>query len=172
MQPDTSALDLIWIGNNYSQNRIFVLGESWYGDYADNTDVGYVTMYLEGRQTDRMYTRMANACKLSRAEFWHKIIFTNFVQKVGETRSDRPTLTRYREAKARLAELLRIHKPRGVWALGKEQAEHSSPAIEEAGIPYEVTAHPASRGLSNRALGESWNALLRKATTPCGVISA
>ena len=98
MQLDTSALEHIWIGNSYFQNRIFVLGESWYGDYADNTDVGYVTNYLNGQQIDRMYTRMANACKLSRTDFWHQIIFTNFVQKVGQTRKDRPTKIQYLEA--------------------------------------------------------------------------
>ena len=164
MQQDTSALDLIWIGRNYSQKRIFVLGESWYGSYADNTDVGYVSMYLEGRLADRMYTRMANACQLSRADFWHQIIFTNFVQKVGERREDRPTLTHYLEAKTRLADLLNLHKPCGVWVLGKEQAEYSSPVIEKAGIAFEVTAHPTSYGLTNKALGESWNALVRKAS--------
>ena len=161
MQLDTSSLEYIWIGSTYSQNRIFVLGESWYGDYADNTDVGYVTNYLNGQQIDRMYTRMANACKLSRTDFWHQIIFTNFVQKVGQTRKDRPTKIQYLEARSRLEELLRLHKPRGVWVLGKEQSEYSSPVIAKAGIPYEVSAHPTSFGLTNEALGNSWNALLR-----------
>lgn len=162
MQLDTSALEHIWVGSNYSQNRIFVLGESWYGDYADNTDVGYVTNYLNGQQIDRMYTRMANACKLSPTDFWHQIIFTNFVQKVGQTRKDRPTKIRYLDARSRLEELLRLHKPRGVWVLGKEQSEYSSPVIAKVGIPYEVSAHPTSFGLTNEALGNSWNALLRR----------
>lgn len=152
--------EAIWIGPRYQERRIFVLGESWYGDYADNTDAGYIRLYLEGCIQDRMYTRMANACGMTKHDFWNGILFTNFVQRVGDARDCRPTRADYTGAGGRLAALLDCHRPKGVWVLGKEQAEFSAPYINRAGIPFEVTAHPTSYGLSNAALGESWTRLL------------
>jgi hypothetical protein len=155
----------IWIGSGYSSQRILVLGESWYGDFPGDlvTDDGYIRAYLEGRVSDAMYTRMANACELERRKFWEGILFTNFVQRVGATRDVRPTPEHYRSACARLACLLEEHTPRGVWILGLGQGAHSAPVVERAGIPYEVSAHPTSYGLKNATLGASWKALLAKA---------
>ena len=155
----------IWIGPTYTNRRIFVLGESWYGDFTDDlvTDDGYIRAYLEGRVTDAMYTRMANACELERKKYWESIMFTNFVQRVGSTRDFRPTTEHYRTACARLARLLEEHTPRGVWILGLGQSSYSASVVERVGIPYVVSAHPTSYGLKNATLGASWKALLAKA---------
>lgn len=160
----------IWIGPNYSNRRVFVLGESWYGDYTEDrvTDDGYIRAYLEGRQPDSMYSRMANACMgdkslQARRDYWHGVMFTNFVQRVGATRDRRPSAEQYRDAGVRLTRLLKEHAPRGVWILGREQARHSEPVVEAAGIPVEVTAHPTSFGVKHATLRASWNALLEKA---------
>ena len=123
-------------------------------------------MYLEGRVPDRMYTRMANAVGLERRTFWEGIAFTNFVQRVGDLRTDRPTDARYREAGPPLRRLLDLLAPRGVWILGKEQAAYSEPVVKAAGIPVEVTAHPMSFGVKNSAMRASWDALLARATDP------
>jgi len=159
----------IWVGPNYHNRRIFVLGESWYGDYTDDlvTDDGYIRAYLEGIQSDSMYSRMANACMgdkglQARRDYWHGVMFTNFVQCVGRSRADRPTTEMLKAARQRLAALLDTHKPAGVWILGKGQGEYSVPVVEEAGIPFEVTAHPTSYGLKNSILGASWKTLLAK----------
>lgn len=154
--------DLIWIGDRFAERRILVLGESWYGDYADNTDTGYIRLYLAGKLADRMYTRMANACGLSRDDFWHGIAFTNFAQRVGEKREDRPTLAMYEAAKPRLSRLLAELQPRGVWILGKEQGEHSAPLVAAAGIPLVVSRHPTSYGVPNAELGADWSNLLER----------
>ena len=160
----------IWIGPNYSNRRIFVLGESWYGDYTDDlaTDDGYIRAYLEGHQPDPMYSRMANACMgdnslRARCDYWHGLAFTNFVQCVGGNRADRPTTDMLKAARPRLTALLEAHKPAGVWILGIGQGEHSAPVVAAAGIPFEVTAHPTSYGLKNSTLGASWKTLLVKA---------
>ena len=78
---DVTYPERIWIGPTYSKLGIFVLGESWYGDFSGDlvTDDGYIRAYLEGSVTDAMYTRIANACELERKEFWNGIMFTNFV---------------------------------------------------------------------------------------------
>jgi len=160
----------IWIGSNYSNRRIFVLGESWYGNFSGDlvTDDGYVRAYLEGHQRDAMYSRMANACMgdkslKARCDYWHGVMFTNFVQRVGDVRADRPTTTMLKAARHRLAALLDTHRPAGVWILGIGQAEYSGPVVAMAGVPFEVTAHPTSYGLKSSALGASWKALLAKA---------
>jgi hypothetical protein len=155
----------IWIGPNYGDLRILVLGESWYGDFPDDqvTDDGYVPAYLEGRARDPMYTRMANAVRMDRRSFWEGIAFTNFVQRVGDLRTDRPTADHYREAGPRLRRLLDLLAPRGVWILGKEQAAYSEPVVRAAGVLVEVTVHPTSYGAKNSTLGASWAALLAKA---------
>ena len=63
-----SYVERIWVGPAYPSQRIFVLGESWYGDYQDDlsTDDGYIRAYLAGRVTDSLYTRIANACKIDK----------------------------------------------------------------------------------------------------------
>jgi hypothetical protein len=158
-------VERIWIGPAYSSRRIFVLGESWYGDFQDDlaTDDGYIRAYLNDRVTDALYTRIANACEMEKQAFWEGIMFTNFVQRVGATRDRRPSAEQYRDAGVRLARLLKEHAPRGVWILGREQARHSEPVVQAAGIPVEVTAHPTSFGVKHATLRASWNALLEKA---------
>jgi len=156
--------DQVWVGPRYCEMGIFVLGESWYGDYAEKlvTDHGWIQSYLNGTVTDRMYTRMANACKMTRHQFWERILFTNFVLRVGNVRSDRPTRQMYLDARPRLRQVLAAHKPRAVWILGLGQSEFSGPVIAEAGIPFEVVPHPTSYGLSNQALGDSWQKVVAK----------
>jgi hypothetical protein len=155
----------LWIGQEYPKRRILVLGESWYGDYEDDlvTDDGYIRAYLGGLVKDAMYTRMANACCLEPNDFWNGIMFTNFVQRVGDTRKSRPNSDHYKDACARLARILEEHKPLGVWILGIGQAEYSAQVVEQAGIACEVSAHPTSYGLKNAVLGASWSSLLFKA---------
>jgi uracil DNA glycosylase superfamily protein len=154
----------IWIGNCFEVARILVLGESWYGHFEGSlvTDAGYIAEYLAGKQPDKMYTKMANAVGMSREEFWNQIAFTNFVQCVGPDPSARPTVSHYTAAQPRLAELLARIRPRGVWVLGVEQAQYSTPIIESAGIPCEVAWHPTRPGTTNAMLGESWGRLHEK----------
>jgi hypothetical protein len=152
----------IWIGPNYAAQRILVLGESWYGSWADNTDHGYIALYLAGKLQDGMYTRMANATGLSKADFWNGIAFTNYVQRTGDSREDRPTPMAYEHARTRLRALVETLQPKGVWILGKEQAAYSQNVLLELGVPSEVTAHPTSYGLSNALLGQSWARLLER----------
>ena len=126
-------------------------------------DDGYIRAYLDDKLSDAMYTRMANACGLARHEFWQSVMFTNFVQRVGDTRKSRPKPSHYEAAGERLERILVEHAPRGVWILGMEQARHSAQIVERAGIPYEITAHPTSYGLMNAKLGSSWDALVERA---------
>jgi hypothetical protein len=152
----------IWIGPHYESLRVFVLGESWYGDYEGDlvTDAGYVAAYLANKQVDRMYTKMANAAGLGKKKFWESIAFTNFVQRVGPTRDCRPTSQQYLGAKDRLRRLLSELAPKGVWILGTEQGAYSEPVVLAAGIPCKVSPHPTRRGVTNAELGQGWRELM------------
>jgi hypothetical protein len=154
----------IWRGRNYPEARIFILGESWYGEYLGdlNYDDGYIAAYLEGRQVDRMYSKMANAVGMSKATFWHSVAFTNFVQCVGPTRQSRPTPAMYSAAAPRLKAILNDISPAAVWVLGIEQSALSIPIIQAAAIPAEVCIHPTSIGVTSAALRESWERLRAK----------
>ncbi len=154
----------VWLGPEFPSVRIFVLGESWYGDFTDDleTDDGYVSAYLAGKVTDALYTRIANATGLGKARFWRSIMFTNFAQRVGPTRDHRPSEEHYRSATQRLSRLLVTHSPRGVWILGLEQARYSEPVVRSHGIPVEVTVHPSSYGVKHATLRAGWEALLSK----------
>lgn len=153
--------DRPWIGKDFGAKRILVLGESWYGDWGAsyNSDSSYVAGYLAGELRDLMYTKMANACGMSRQTYWDSILFTNFVTWAGTHRTDRPTKSMYEAAIPRLERLLQEHAPKGVWILGKEQSEFSAPVIRHAGIACEVSLHPTSYGLRNQLLSESWQRL-------------
>lgn len=152
----------VWIGPHYETSRVLVLGESWYGDYEGDlaTDAGYIAAYLENKQIDRMYTKMANAAGLGKRKFWESIAFTNYVQRVGATLDCRPTPQQYLEAQDRLRRLLSEHTPMGVWILGTEQGAYSEPVVRAVGIACSVSPHPTRRGVTNAWLGEGWQALM------------
>src|SRR6185503_16770241 len=94
------------------------------------TDQGWISAYLRGEKIDRMYTRMANACGMTPHEFWEGILFTNFVLRVGDVRSDRPTREMYLSAGPRLRSILAEHCPKAAWVLGIEQSRFSGPILE------------------------------------------
>lgn len=161
-----SFLERIWVGPKYHEGRIFILGESWFGDFEGDlaTDDGYITAFLAGKQRDRLYSLLAEACGPDTHTFWESVMFTNFVQRVGPTRDHRPSKAQYSEAKARLSRILVEKQPRGVWVLGKEQGKYSAPVVRDAGIPVQVVAHPSShRGEKTFLLAKlraSWQELL------------
>jgi hypothetical protein len=156
----------VWIGPEFDTTGVLVLGESWYGDFPDHlaTDDGYISAYLAGEVTDPLYTRIANATGLRKPRFWRSVMFTNFVQRIGPTRGHRPTEAQYKRAAPRLAHLLELHKPRGVWIIGKEQAAYTEPVVLDAGIPVAVSPHPTSYGVKHEVLRAAWDALLHKIT--------
>jgi hypothetical protein len=154
----------VWIGPHYESLRIFVLGESWYGDYRGNlaTDAGYIAAYLADKQIDRMYTKMANATGLGKRKFWESVAFTNFVQRVGATLDCRPTPQHFLDAQDRLRRLLSKHRPKGVWILGTEQGAYSEPVVRAAGVACAISPHPTRHGVTNAWLGEGWHDLMTK----------
>jgi hypothetical protein len=165
-----SCPERIWVGPRYYEARIFILGESWFGDFEGDlaTDDGYITAFLTGKKRDRLYSLLAEACGPDALTFWESVMFTNFVQRVGPTRDHRPSKAQYSKAKDRLHRILVEKQPRGVFILGMEQGKYSAPVVREAGIPLEVVAHPSShRGEKAVLLARirvSWQELLANTT--------
>jgi hypothetical protein len=159
----------LWLGDSYHlpANRLLVLGESWWGDVEPLSD--FVPKWAAGRVRDHTFSRLFNACSglhtetataEQRLAWWHTIAFYNFVTgSVGDLRGDRPTRAHFDAAAAPFTALMAEIRPRGVWILGKEQAQHSAPLVAAAAIPFEIAPHPTSYGLRSETLRESWTAL-------------
>jgi hypothetical protein len=153
----------VWKGREYERTRILVLGESWYGTYEDDHlyDDTYVAAWLRGEVRDAMYSRMANAVRLSREGFWQSIAFTNYAQCVGPDRDHRPDLEMFEAGAVRLRAIIAELKPTVIWLLGKQQAEHSGPVVAEAGLPSVVSRHPVYA--SHAQTYEAWAKVLELA---------
>lgn len=161
-----------WIGSRYAEpeNRLLILGESWYGDEIPLTR--YVPEWCSKVVTDALFSRLFNACSGYRTErasidqrlgWWQQIAFCNFVPgTVGTSRSNRPTSSQFQAGEARLGQLLSQLKPRGVWILGKEQSEYSAPVAKELRINVQVSPHPASYGVRTATLAAAWSELQRQ----------
>ncbi|MBY0261633.1 MAG: hypothetical protein K2Q20_04785 [Phycisphaerales bacterium] len=162
----------VWVGDNYerSTHRILVLGESWYSDVVPLAE--YVPRWASKAVVDMTLSRLFNAASGShtdrathaeRLAWWNGIAFYNFVHgTVGNTSSDRPTPAMYIAARECLPPVLDQLRPRGVWILGKEQAEYSAELVQRFGASYEVTSHPTSWGLPSAQLAASWTSLLER----------
>jgi hypothetical protein len=97
-----------------------------------------------------------------RREVWSTIVFYNFVVEHVVTAENRPTEEQYKASIPQFRDVLEEHQPSGVWVLGKEQAKYSEPVIRSLKLPFEVSCHPTSYGLSNESLKESWVKLQEK----------
>jgi len=150
----------VWLGPNYLSNRVFVLGQSWFGHYEGDlaTDDGYIREYLAGNIHDAAYDRWARSSGMSLNDFWNGIMFTNFVQWTGPTRDPGPGAKDFKNAVPRLVALLNLHQPLAVWIIGKTQSKYSKPIVEVAQIACEVIAIRAS----DYAFAESWGTLTAK----------
>lgn len=147
-----------------------ILGESWYGEVEPLAM--YVPRWASGEINDSMFARLFNtasgwhterATPQQRLDWWNGIAFYNFVPgTVGASRSDRPTTQMFAAARDPLASVLYKFRPRGVWIIGKGQAEYSADVVSRFGSEYEVSPHTASYGLRSADLAASWHRLLEK----------
>jgi hypothetical protein len=162
----------VWIGDKYEceSDRVLILGESWYGDVEPL--VLYVPRWARGEINDSTFSRLFNAASglhteratyEQRVDWWNAIAFYNFVPgTVGASRSDRPSEAAFAAARTLLTVVLDKLRPRGVWIIGKGQAEYSAEVVRRFGSVFEVTPHTASFGLRSADLAASWHRLLEK----------
>lgn len=163
------AVTEVWVGQDYeaSEKRILILGESWYAQLESLSE--YIPKWAAKKIRDNTFSRIFNASSgfhTSKAKeqeilrFWNSIAFYNFVVgTVGESRKHRPTKVQYEISRTSLQSVLEVLKPKGVWILGRGQAEYSMPIVSAMGLKHEVVAHPTSYGLKAVVLKDSWLSL-------------
>jgi hypothetical protein len=154
-------IDRIWRGAAWGETGILVLGEYWTGHYEGplRYDDGWIRAYLAGTVKDRLYTSIANALRMSPADFWDRVAFTNFAQCAGPNAGDRPTASTYQAGVPRLKAVLDRYQPKAVWVLGKRNGHHCGAIIAEAGIPFEVCPQRVAHVVTSK----SWAVVQRLA---------
>lgn len=122
-----------WKGRNYGNNnkRLFILGESHYGDDKSDATIRYTKQYCEGKFSARFWTITMQIVsgkhnsELNRFEFWNNVAFYNFIQEpVGDDARVRPTIKMWEKAQQPFKQVLDKLKPTHMLVLGKELWEN------------------------------------------------
>lgn len=119
-----------WIGDRYGEQspRLLLLGESHYGEGADQADatIKLTRQFVEGDMNHRFWTSTMKIvegpdCPMDRGEFWNGVAFYNYVQQsVGANAGDRPTPKQFRDSEAAFFQVLDDVKPDAILVLGTE----------------------------------------------------
>jgi hypothetical protein len=164
--------DRPWIGRDYAQSGIFVLGESYTGTYTDDLeyDDSYLAALLSGTPVPGpdLFIKMAEKLAMSLQALWQQVIFTNLaLGTIGPTNETKVTPARLNAGRPRLETLLLRHQPRGVLILGAKTGKAAEPVCRRLGIPYRTVYHPSGFNNANpktactpAMLSAAWRELL------------
>lgn len=152
MQTITINPNRPWVGRDYPQRRIFVLGESYTGAYEDDMeyDDAYVAALLAGKPVPGpdLFIKMAEKLRMLLATLWHQVAFTNMaLGSIGATNATKVTAAQLNGGRPRLESLIRLHQPRGVLILGAKTGKAATPVCERLGITHRTVYHPS--GINN-----------------------
>lgn len=155
-----------WVGKHYAEGvhgkRLLLLGESNYhradvldDDYSNIVCENVQACAIEGRV--RFFTKaaklvlmasgMTDISRESIVDLWHRVLFTNYVQKVFKSDRVRPEKEDWTAGQPSLLQLLTEHRPQVVLAFGVGLGSHLGWLQDAA--PYVATvcvAHPSSFG--------------------------
>ena len=160
-----------WVGPDYSQSRIFILGESYTGAYEDDLeyDDAYVAALLAGKPVlgPDLFLKMAEKLEMPLATLWNQVAFTNVaLGSIGLTNSTKVTGAQLNAGRPRLESLLRRFGPRAVLILGMKTGKTAAPVCQRLGIVHRIVRHPSGINNANprtactgAMLQEAWNAL-------------
>ena len=161
-----------WVGSKYwteglSGVRVFVLGESHYGDAGTESRSFTTEVVKEWAQekrhrfftvTQRLISGLGSETDEQRAEFWEHVAFYNFVQAFpGSEPRQRPTPEMWSGAAVPFLATVQELKPHLVVVLGYE-LQSNLPTLPE-GIHVCSVQHPSSRGFQY----EQWQSAIRLA---------
>lgn len=152
-----------WVGSKYVSSKfgvkIFILGESHYGDRHDEYDDFTVDVVKDWGKEKRLafFTIIAKSIlnydssnylsDAERSDFWEHVAFYNYVQKiVGEGARIRPTDQMWKISEPALYKVIENLDPQIVVVLGKELRNNLPPLPENIEICY--LDHPSSGGFS------------------------
>ena len=152
MQTVTIDPNRPWVGRDYLQRRIFVVGESYTGTYEGDLeyDDAYVAALLAGVPVvgPDLFIKMAEKLEMLLPILWHQVAFTNMaLGSIGSTNATKVTAAQLKAGAPRLEKLLRLHEPKGVLILGKKTGKAAAPVCKHLGIAHRTVRHPS--GINN-----------------------
>lgn len=152
MPPNVIDPNRPWIGRDYAQRRIFVVGESYTGTYEGDLeyDDAYMAALLAGKDVPGpdLFIKMAEKLGMSLSSLWHQVAFTNMaLGSLGSTTATKVTPAQLRAGQPRLESLLRFHEPKGVLILGAKTSDAAAPVCKRLGITHRTIYHPS--GINN-----------------------
>ncbi|HHT82529.1 MAG TPA: hypothetical protein GX003_03740 [Acholeplasmataceae bacterium] len=140
---------LPWVGSNYNENRLLLVGESHYaqGDNGEedldcynsflrdkNATISIVEDVLDGSTwnffTNTHYALTGND-NVDREAFWKNVAFYNFIQRPMHTTGDRPSPSDYKTGWEVFFELLKVIKPTHCIFLGSGGSKYLWPLVEK-----------------------------------------
>jgi hypothetical protein len=141
-----------WVGLNYPQRRIFVVGESYTGTHDGDLeyDDAYMAALLAGKKVlgPELFIKMANKLGMQLSTFWQQVAFTNMaIGSIGASDATKVTPAQLRAGQPRLESLFRLHKPKGVLILGIKTGDAVAPVCKRLGITHRTVYHPS--GVNN-----------------------
>lgn len=138
-----------WIGSNYKENRLLIVGESHYAqDENTNSDLDCYNGFLKDKNRtisivedlmngsnwktfQNTYPALVGSENIDKEAFWSNVAFYNFIQRPMNTRMDRPSKSDYCSGWDVFYEVLKVIKPSHCIFLGLESAKFLYPVIKE-----------------------------------------
>lgn len=137
-----------WIGSNYIENRLLIVGESHYAQGEDgNFDLKCYNDYLLDKNSTKniveqlingsswiffrnTYNALLGTENIDKEAFWSNVAFYNFIQRPMQTIKDRPTKSDYYCGWNVFYELMKFIKPSHCLFLGSGSAKYLYPAMK------------------------------------------
>ncbi|MGI6477963.1 MAG: hypothetical protein ACOX0M_00805 [Salinivirgaceae bacterium] len=138
-----------WIGSNYNENRLLIVGESHYAQDEDgnidlecynaflkdkNLTIGIVELLMKGSSWkffQNTYHALLRTENINREAFWSNVAFYNFIQRPMKTTKDRPLKADYSRGWDVFYEVSKVIKPSHCIFLGSGSAQYLYPVMKE-----------------------------------------
>jgi hypothetical protein len=155
-----------WVGNHYADGvlgkRVLLLGESNYDKAAkpqsDYSDIlcenvrdcvfnGRVGFFTKAAKLVLMGTGATHISRQQVLDFWDRVLFTNYIQRVFRSDRARPSPEDWELGRPALSEVVSEHRPDIVIVMGLELRSHLDSLLDVApDVGVIAVAHPSSFG--------------------------
>lgn len=133
---------LPWVGSDYSENRLLLVGESHYArdeskkvlfskKHATVVTVEDVVKGIKWNLFENTHYALTGTNNVDKKALWENVAFYNFIQRTMDTTKGRPTPTEFKDGWKVFFELLKIIKPTHCIFLGSSGAKYLWPLIEK-----------------------------------------
>ena len=136
-----------WVGSNYQENRLLLIGESHYAQGEDgNIDLDCYNDFLDDKNStisiierliagtkwnffQNTYHALVGTENIDKEAFWSNVAFYNLIQRPMQTRDDRPSKSDYYTGWDVFYEVLKIVRPSHCVFLGSGSAKYMYPVM-------------------------------------------